>query len=238
MGVKGNDLDIVQYSCPFDEIGLGFRRHERTQHDQRGIRLLAIYLIGTDHPIDHHFTIATAAGGDQDIGTVNLCRLGQVAIAGNLPPQIPGIGHFAAHGIRHIDSRQRIMNLRQAIDPDRIKQVLQGGHDILAFPFRFQQVRVIHYIAQPKDRRHPPIPHNMQRLFHLSPQAQRFLVDDKQVGIEHAGRVADDGFPQRQSIFNVDMQLQRGVVAIAQLDHTRNPHKINAAAKIKAADDR
>jgi hypothetical protein len=72
---------------------------------------------------------------------------------------------------------------------------------------------------------------------HLAAQAQGLLIDDEQVGIVGLGGVADDRGADRQSLGNVDMQVQRRVVAVAQLDHPGHAHEIHPRLEIEGAGD-
>ena len=79
---------------------------------------------------------------------------------------------------------------------------------------------------------------HFQRLEHFPAQAQRLLVDDEDVRVEHIRRVFDDGGAHHQRLFNVDVQIQWRVFAIAQLHHARHTHEIDARTEIETADDR
>jgi hypothetical protein len=73
---------------------------------------------------------------------------------------------------------------------------------------------------------------------HLAAQADRLLVDDEDVRLEHLGGVLDDRAAQLQRLLDVQVQVERGVFAAAQLDHAGHAHEIDARAEIEGADDR
>ena len=56
--------------------------------------------------------------------------------------------------------------------------------------------------------------------------------------VEDVGSVLDDRAAYLERLIDVDMKLQRRVLAVAQLDDARHPHEVDPGAKIEAADDR
>ena len=143
-----------------------------------------------------------------------------------------------AHRFRQLDPFQRIADLRQAIDPDVVVEIAQRRHDVLALPFRGQQVGIVHDVAQAQDQRHAAILQHPERVLDLAAQAQRLLVDDEDVGIEDVRGVMDDRAADLQRLIDVDMQVEGGVVAVAQLDDAGDAHEIDPGAEVEAADDR
>ena len=111
-------------------------------------------------------------------------------------------------------------------------------HLKLALPFAQQERRVVHDVAQAQHQRRAP------RLEHLSVgstsplQAQRLLVDEEQVGPEALRRLPDDRGADRHRLVELDVQAERLVLAVVQLDDARDAHEIDARAEIEAADDR
>jgi hypothetical protein len=109
---------------------------------------------------------------------------------------------------------------------------------MLALPLGFERTGIVHHIAQPEDERRAARPQQVERGPHLAVQPERFLVDDQDVGIEDVGGMADDRGAHRQRFLDVDMEVERDILAVAQLDYAGNPHKIHTRTKIEAADDR
>ena len=72
----------------------------------------------------------------------------------------------------------------------------------------------------------------------LAPKTQRLLVDDENIGIEYLGGVLDDRGPHRQGFLDVDVKVERRVLAVAELDHAWNTYEIDARAEVEAADNR
>ena len=77
-----------------------------------------------------------------------------------------------------------------------------------------------------------------QRVLDLAAEAERLLVDQEQVGAERLGGVADDRGADAERLLDVDVQVERGVFAVAQLDDAGHAHEIDARLEIEAADDR
>ncbi|MEZ5668221.1 MAG: hypothetical protein R3F55_12435 [Alphaproteobacteria bacterium] len=79
---------------------------------------------------------------------------------------------------------------------------------------------------------------HLQRRLDLAAQAQRFLVHQHQVRVVDVGGVPDDRFAHVQRLLGVDQLRQRGVFAVAQLDHAGNADEVHPCAEVEAADDR
>ena len=73
----------------------------------------------------------------------------------------------------------------------------------------------------------PRAAQQVERRAHLAAQSERFLVDDQDVGIEDVGGMADDRGAHRQRLLDVDMQVERDILAVSQLDYAGNAHKID-----------
>src|SRR5207249_5714036 len=69
-------------------------------------------------------------------------------------------------------------------------------------------------------------------------QSHGLLVDDEQVRVEDLRRMLDDRRPHRQRLADIEVQIERRVVAVAQLDDAGHAHEVDARAKVEAADDR
>ncbi len=224
---------------PVDKFRLGLRLHEGAQHDQRRVQHAAVVFIGAQDPINQRFTVTTAPRGDQDIGFRDDFRQrpgGWFRRGGAV--QITRVGHPPAHLARHLQSLQGIADLRQAIDPNFIVQVAQGGHGVLAPPFRRQHGGIIHDVAQAQHQAGAPPLQHAQGFLDLAAQTQRFLIDDDHVGGEDIRRMLDDLGPHMNGLFEIYAKVQRCVFAIAKLDHTGNADEIDPGAKVEAADDR
>jgi hypothetical protein len=115
---------------------------------------------------------------------------------------------------------------------------VQRRDGVLARPFAFERARIVHYVAQTEDQRGPAPAQQVKGGTHLAAQAERLLVNDQDVGVEDLGRVANNRGAHRQRLFDIDMQAERDILAVAQLDNARYAHEIDARAEIEAADDR
>ena len=135
-------------------------------------------------------------------------------------------------------SRQRIEDLRQAVDPDLVIQIVQRREHVLAPPLAEQAARLVHDVAQAEHEARAALLQHQQGLAHLAAQAERLLVDQEQVRVEDVGGVADDRAAHRERLLEVEVQLERRVFAVAQLDHARHAHEVDPGFEIEAADDR
>ena len=151
--------------------------------------------------------------------------------------QIARVGHALAHALRQTDARERIADLRQAVDPDVVIIFLQCGNRLLARPLGTQLRRLVHDVAQSEhDRRAAPA-QELEGRTHLAAQAQGLLVHDEEIGIENVGGVLHDRGAHLQRFLGRDVQIERGVLAIAELDNAGHPHEIHPRPKIEAAND-
>ena len=145
--------------------------------------------------------------------------------------------HPGADAGRHFQPDQRIVEFRRPIDPDRVVELVDLAHHVLALPFGVQQMRRVHHVAQPQ---HQPGAAGLQigqRLFHLAVQAHRLLVDDEHVGLKGLRGMQDDRLPHLQRLVQVDMPLQRGIFAVPQLDDAGDLHEIDARAIVEGPGD-
>ena len=190
-------------------------RHEGAEHDHRAVGNVRIALVGRQHPVDQVGAVAAAARGDQDEGIVDLLQLVRhVAVQRQVAAQIAGIDHLVAHRRRHLDAGQRLVDLRQAVDPDLVIEVAQRRHDVLALPFGGERRRIVHDVAQAQHQRRAALLQQAERRQDLAAQAERLLVDDEQVGTVDVGGVADDAGPHLQRVLDADPQVGRVVVAV------------------------
>ena len=58
------------------------------------------------------------------------------------------------------------------------------------------------------------------------------------VGRERRGGMPDDRGADRQRLANVEVKVERGVLAVAQLDDAGHAHEVDARLEVEAADDR
>ncbi len=232
-------MDLVEPGRAILECQTLLEIHERAEHQERRVRDGGVALVGAQHPVDQLLAVAAAAGGDQDVGLggqlvlVRLRRRGrhrapQIARERDLLRERPHVGELG----------QRIEDLRQAIDPDLVIEVVQGRIDVLAPPFVEQAARLVHHVAQAQHQPCAPLLQERQGVQDLAAQAQRLLVDQKEVRVEDVGGVLDDGAADVERLLDVDVQLQGRVFAVAQLDHAGHAHEIDAGLEIEAADDR
>src|SRR5207248_6613515 len=104
-------------------------------------------------------------------------------------------------------------------------------------PLALERLRIIHHVAQPQDQcRSTPL-QQIEGIAHFAAQSQGLLVDDQQVGIEDVCRVANYRRAHRQRLINVNVQIERDVFAVSELDDTRHAHKVDARTEIEAAYD-
>ena len=79
---------------------------------------------------------------------------------------------------------------------------------------------------------------HLQRAPHLALQSERFLVDEEEVRPEALGRLLDDRGADRHRLVEIDVQAERLVFAVGELDDAGNADEIDARQEIEAADDR
>ena len=105
-------------------------------------------------------------------------------------------------------------------------------------PFVGERERLVHDVTKSQHAAGAASPQQLQRRTNLTAQAERLLVDEKDVRVEDVGRVADDGTSNLQGLFNIDMQLERRVFTVPELDAARHPDEIDPGPEVKAANDR
>jgi len=143
-----------------------------------------------------------------------------------------------AHRRRHFDAGQRLVDLRQAVNPDLIVEIAQRRHDVLALPFLGELRRVVHHVAQAEDQGRAALFQEVQCRADLAAQAERLLVDDEEVGPVDIGRVADDAGAHLHRMLDIHPQVGRIVLAgVNLLHHARNAHEVDARAELVGADD-
>ena len=237
--VESDRVDALQLRRAIHELRLAFRLHERSEHQERRVRQQRIVLVGAQHPVDQRLAVAAAAGGDQDERAVG--DLGQArrrALRRHLAMQVAGVDHLLAHARRQRDAFERIADLRQAVNPDLVVEVAQRRHRFLALPFRLEEARLVHHVAQPEHQARAAALERLEGGQHFPPEADGLLVDDEQIRVENFGRVLDDRRAHRQHLGDVEVQVERRVLAVTQLDHAGHAHEVDARAEVEAADDR
>jgi hypothetical protein len=76
-----------------------------------------------------------------------------------------------------------------------------------------------------------------ERFCDFALEAIRLFVDDKNIRIEGFRRMLDNRSAHGQRLLRIDMQAERGVFAIAQLDNAGNTNEIHTGLKIEAPDN-
>src|SRR5882672_11172036 len=239
LAVEGDRVDALQPRGALHELALPIGLHERPQDEQHRVRQQRVVLVGAQHPLDQSVAVAAAAGGDEQERLVrDLRQACRRAMARYLAVQIPRVRHLLLHLRRQRHAFQRIADLRQAVDPDVVVQVAQRRQHVLALPFGLERGRLVHHVAQPEHQARALTLQHLQRVEHLAAQPDRLLVDDEQVRREDLGGVLDDRGAQQQRFGDVEVQVERRVLPVAQLDHAGDAHEVDARAEIEAADDR
>ena len=196
-------------------------------------------LVGADDPVDEVFAVAAPAGGHKDV------RLGQSGrgrypgrVIGRRTLEIAGIGHLPANRFREPEARERIADLGQAVDQDVVVEGLNRRRNVLSLPFLREQSGIVHHVAQPQHETGPACLERFERALNLPAQTEGLLVDDEDVGREHLGGVPDDGGAHPQHLGDVDVQAERGILAVSQLDDAGDADEIDSGTEIEAPDDR
>ena len=237
--MEGDGINPLQARRAVHEFRLPLRLHERAQDEQRRIGQQRIVFISTQHPVDQRLPVATTAGRRKDVRALRDFRKPRRRAARrDLARQVPGVGDLLADLGGQCNALERIADLRQAVDPDLVVEVLQRGQHVLAPPLGHQQLGLVHDVPQAQHQARAALLEHFQRLEHLTPESQRLLVDDEDVGIEHLRRVADDRRAHLEHLLDIDVQVERRVFAVAQLDHARHADEIDPRTEIEAADDR
>ena len=237
-GVKGDGPHVVELGRPAGENRSLFRQHKRAENEQGRVRNTAIVLVGRQHQVDQSLAIPSAAWRDQQKIVENAYDLRcELQLAGGAP-QIPGISHPLVDGCGHPKAGERVADLGQTIDPDLVVIFLQGRNHLLALPLALERLRIIHHVAQPQDQGGSAPLQQIEGITHFAAQSQGLLVDDQQVRIEDVRRVANYRRAHRQRLVNINVQIERDVFAVSELDDARHAHKVDARTEIEAADDR
>ena len=232
-------VDALQLGRAIHELRLALGLHERPEHEERRIRQQRVVLVGAQHPVDEPFAIATAAGRHQQERLVrDLRQARRSAARSDFALQVAGVDHLLAHALRQGDAFERITDLRQSIHPYFVVELAQRGNRFLALPFRLEKARLVHHVTQAQDDACVAALERLQGLQQLAAQAHGLLIDDEDVRIELFGGVLDDRSAHRHRLADVQMQIERGVLAVPQLDHAGHAHEVDARAEIEAADDR
>ena len=206
VAVEGNGFNAIELRRPRHERSLSRWRHERPEHEQRGVGQQQVVLVRPQHPLDQVLTVASAAGRHQQVRPLSN-RMRRLCIFTNrqFAMQIAGINHFLAHTGRERNTLQRIADLRQSVDPDLIVQIFQCRHHVLAPPLRCEQLRIIHHIAQTEHQSRAARLQHLQGLQHFATQADRFLVYYENVGPEYLGRMPNHGRAHREHFSDIDV---------------------------------
>ena len=123
----------------------------------------------------------------------------------NAVAQIPGIDDFAQNRCRHFHAGQWIIHLWQAVDPNLVIKGFERRYDILALPFRGQQARLIHHVAQSKDQRNAALLQHNQGIGNFAAKPQGLFIDNHDVGVEHIGGMLNYRSAQLHGVFDIKM---------------------------------
>ena len=222
----------------FLEIALLGRRHEGPESEQRRHQAVAAAFVGPQHPVEHVAAVAAAAGGDQHEGFVDRRPGMVVGDRRQAARQVAGVHGLGDDRGRQIEPGQGRADARAAVHPDFVVQVLERRDRPLALPLGAQRPGTVHDVAQAEHRGGAGASHVGQGRLDLAAESQRFLVDQEQVRSVTAGGVLDDRGPHRQGIFEIDMQPERRILAVVQLDDTRDADEIDPRLEVETADDR
>jgi hypothetical protein len=213
--------------------------HERAQEQDGVVREAGVALVGREHPVDQLGPVAAATGGHQDERPARQLVLGRDAgVRRHAPPQVagePGLGRERRHAR---DLAQRVEDRRQAVDPDLVEQELQRREHPLALPLLEQARGLVHDVAQAEHAARAAGAEQLERRAHLAAQPQRLLVDQEQVRGEHLGGVVDDRAADLEGLVDAQAQVERGVLAVPELDHPRHADEVDARLEVEGADDR
>ena len=236
--IEDDRLDTIELGGTRHELGLFFGLKERSQNEQRRIGQHFFRLVGAQHPFDQHVSIPAAARRDQQERTVGDLRgrSGKRGL-GDGNRQVARVGDFALHVPGQRQTLQGFAYLRQAVDPNLVVALLKRRKGVFAFPLDAQSGRIVEDVPQSKHETLPSGAQHFQGASYLSAQPQRFLVDDKHVGVENVGGVLDDGGPHRERFLQVQLKIERRVFPVAQLDDARHADEVHATPKIEAAND-
>jgi hypothetical protein len=108
---------------------------------------------------------------------------------------------------------------------------------VLALPFLEQELGLVHDVPQAEHEPRALGLEHLQRRDDLAFQAERLLVDDEEVRPEGERRLPDDGGAHLHGLLEVDVEAERLVFAVGQLDHAGNAYEVDAGAEVEAADD-
>ena len=194
-------------------------------------------LVGAKHPVEHRHAVVAAAHRHQHVWVAVHRRFRGFQMR-HRTPQIAGVDHLCAHRCRTCHALQRIREIGESVDPDVVVEVLEGRQNLFALPLAQEQARLVHDVAEPQDERGAARLEHLQRLHHLALESQRLLVHEKEIGTEALRRLVDDRRANRHRLVEIDVQSERLVFAVVQLDDTGNAHEIDARQEIEAADDR
>ncbi len=237
VGVERHDGDVGQTLRALPKLALLGWRHERAEHQHGGQRDSGIVLVGAQHPVDDRHPVIAAAHGHQHIRLLadrNGVRFGELR---HRAAKVSRVDELVAHRQRTGDALERVREILEAVDPDLIVDMLQRGEHLLALPFLQQELGLVHDVAQAQHERGPLRLQHLQRRHDLALEAERLLVHQKQVRTKAERRLPDDGGAHLHGLVEGDVQAERLVFAVGELDHAGNAHEIDPRAEVEAADD-
>ena len=145
---------------------------------------------------------------------------------------------FWRDGVGDVDAGQRIADLRQAVDPDVVVEVLERGEGALAVPFLGEARRLVHHVAQAEHEQLALLLQEVQRRLDLAAQAERLLVDEEDVGLEDPRRLQDDGRADRHQVLDRHAGAVRLVALVGDLHDAGHADEVDVRREAEGADDR
>ena len=218
-------------------------RQERPVHDERRPREPAVEpLVGAERGVDEQGAVPAASGRHQEEGALldrGLDVGGQAHLGVRLAREIAREGRLGGDVGGEPVRLDRIVDLRQPVDPDLVVEALESRDHALAPPLLGERRRVVHDVAEAEDEpRSSLAAQQRQRAPHLAEQPERLLVDQEEIGPEDPRRVLDDGGPEREGLLDMEVEIQARVLAVPALDDPGHADEVDAGAEAEAPQDR
>ena len=219
------------------------RRQERSVHDERRPREPAVEpFVGAERRVDEQGTVPATPGGHQEERALldrGLDVGGQAHLGIRLAGEIAGEDRLGGDLGGEAVGLDRIVDLRQAVDPDLVVEALESRDHALAPPLLGERRRVVHDVAKPEDEpRSSAAAQQSKSAPHLAEQSERLLVDQEEIRLEDPRRVLDDGGPEREGLLDVEVEIQARVLAVSPLDDPGHADEVDAGTEAEAPQDR